>query len=161
LKNAGADLGLCTRLFQINSVLSNLPAKKLPQLYINRTRANKNKGIIYLTRFSCYSRRDREVRIVAEFKTDENGNVILKPMTGWEMRHVTREPGLRPPSQHCCVIHLRHGKTRPRLDPCNNAPASYSAQFFTLNFILGMWWRRELLCLFGMEGEAFQYSVPD
>jgi hypothetical protein len=25
---------------------------------------------------------------MAEFKTDDNGNVILKPMTGWEMRHV-------------------------------------------------------------------------
>lgn len=25
---------------------------------------------------------------MAEFKTDGNGNVILKPMTGWEMRHI-------------------------------------------------------------------------
>jgi hypothetical protein len=25
---------------------------------------------------------------LAEFKTDGNGNVILKPMTGWEMRHI-------------------------------------------------------------------------
>ena len=25
---------------------------------------------------------------MAEFKTDKDGNVILKPMTGWEMRHV-------------------------------------------------------------------------
>ena len=25
---------------------------------------------------------------MAEFRTDENGNVILKPMTGWEIRHV-------------------------------------------------------------------------
>ena len=25
---------------------------------------------------------------MAEFKTDENGNVILKPMTGWELRQV-------------------------------------------------------------------------
>jgi hypothetical protein len=25
---------------------------------------------------------------MADFKTDENGNVILKPMTGWELRHV-------------------------------------------------------------------------
>ena len=26
---------------------------------------------------------------MAEFKTDENGNVILKPMTGWEIRHIS------------------------------------------------------------------------
>ena len=39
--------------------------------------------------------------------------------------------------------------------------ASYSAQFFTWNFILGMWWRREELCLLGIEGVAFQKSVPD
>jgi hypothetical protein len=25
---------------------------------------------------------------MAEFKTDENGKVILKQMTGWEMRHI-------------------------------------------------------------------------
>ena len=25
---------------------------------------------------------------MVEFKTDERGNVILKPMTGWELRHV-------------------------------------------------------------------------
>jgi len=25
---------------------------------------------------------------MAVFKTDENGNIILKPMTGWELRHV-------------------------------------------------------------------------
>ncbi len=25
---------------------------------------------------------------MAEFKTDTNGDVILKPMTGWEVRHV-------------------------------------------------------------------------
>jgi hypothetical protein len=25
---------------------------------------------------------------MAEFKTDENGNVILKPLTGWELHHI-------------------------------------------------------------------------
>src|ERR1035437_1847800 len=32
-----------------------------------------------------------------------------------------RPPRLCPPAQHCCVIHLGHGKTPPSLDPCNNA----------------------------------------
>src|SRR5450631_422158 len=45
--------------------------------------------------------------------------------------------------------------------PRRRSPASYSAQFFTLNFILGMWSRRAALCLFGIGGEAFQYFVPD
>ena len=45
--------------------------------------------------------------------------------------------------------------------PRRRRPASYSAQFFTWNFILGMWWRREELCLLGIEGVAFQKSVPD
>jgi len=31
---------------------------------------------------------------------------------------------LSPPSQHCCVIHLGHEKSRQRLDPCNNAENS-------------------------------------
>src|ERR1019366_7784879 len=30
------------------------------------------------------------------------------------------------------------------------SPASYCAQFLTLNFIFGMWCRRSALCLFGM-----------
>src|ERR1017187_2340829 len=45
--------------------------------------------------------------------------------------------------------------------PRRRRPASYSAQLFTRNFILGMWRRRGELCLFGMEGAAFQYSVPE
>src|ERR1017187_2014142 len=45
--------------------------------------------------------------------------------------------------------------------PRRRRPASYSAQFFTRNFILGMWRRRGALCLFGMEGAAFQESVPE
>src|ERR1035441_2999924 len=48
--------------------------------------------------------------------------------------------------------------------PRRRSPASYSAQFFTLNFILGMWWRREELCLFGMEGgslSGFSPRLPD
>ena len=45
--------------------------------------------------------------------------------------------------------------------PRRRRPASYSAQLFTRNFILGMWRRRGELCLFGMEGAAFQESVPE
>ena len=33
--------------------------------------------------------------------------------------------------------------------------ATPTAQFFTRNFILGMWRRRGALCLFGMEGKPF------
>jgi hypothetical protein len=41
--------------------------------------------------------------------------------------------------------------------PRRRSPASYCAQFLTLNFIFGMWCRRSALCLFGMAriGEAF------
>ena len=33
--------------------------------------------------------------------------------------------------------------------PRRRSPASYCAQFLTLNFIFGMWCRRSALCLFG------------
>src|ERR1019366_1792380 len=45
--------------------------------------------------------------------------------------------------------------------PRRRSPASYSAQFFTLNFIFGMWWRRDALCLFGIELVAFLGSISD
>jgi hypothetical protein len=34
--------------------------------------------------------------------------------------------------------------------PRRRSPASYSGQFWTLNAILGMWWRRSALCLYGI-----------
>ena len=63
-------------------------------------------------------------------------------------------PDLLPHSSTSGVIH------RVRL-PRRRSPTSYSAQFFTLNFILGMWWRRGALCLFSIEEAAFRESPPD
>lgn len=47
--------------------------------------------------------------------------------------------------------------------PRRRRPASYSAQFVTLNFIFDMWWRRFSLCLFGMERYALSgaCTLPD
>src|SRR5258708_4288928 len=43
--------------------------------------------------------------------------------------------------------------------PRRRRPASYANQFFTRNFIFGMWWRRAALCLFGMDRIASPLTV--
>src|ERR1035437_2528510 len=54
------------------------------------------------------------------------------------------QPSIQPSS----TTGVTHNVRLPR----RRRPASYSAQFLTLNFILGICWRRPALCLFGMEG---------
>src|SRR5258708_37675390 len=44
--------------------------------------------------------------------------------------------------------------------PRRRRPASYANQFFTRNFIFGMWWRRAALCLFGMDRIASPLTIP-
>jgi hypothetical protein len=51
-------------------------------------------------------------------------------------------PGRHPAITSCVTRNVRLPRRR--------SPASYCAQFLTLNFIFGMWCRRLALCLFGM-----------
>lgn len=62
-----------------------------------------------------------------------------------------------------CQLAIASSVTHKVRLPRRRRPASYSAQFVTLNFIFGMWWRRFSLCLLGMDwhGLSGASTLPD
>ena len=88
--------------------------------------------------------RNTKVKCQAQHHTGLDGQFGVAGLPAAGVRRVASQPFSTFGAAHDVRLHRRR------------RPTSYFAQFLTRNFILGLWWRRGALCLFGIELAAFQ-----